>query len=129
MNTSQHHVIFIDGICVMCNRLSQTLIRLDSKKQFLFSTLDSVFAQKKRLQPSGDSILVLSQDGTLYAKSKAIRFIIRQLPYVKWFGVLLQIIPKSILDRLYDRIARNRYQWFGKLDSCPLQTHDRFIQE
>lgn len=128
MNTSQHHIIFIDGICVICNRLSQTLIRLDSKKQFLFSTLDSAFAQKKRLQPSGDSILVLSQDGTVYAKSKAIRFIIRQLPYVKWFGVLLYIIPRFILDHLYDRIAKNRYQWFGKHNSCPLRTHNRFIQ-
>ena len=128
MSTSQHHVIFIDGICVMCNRLSQTLIRLDSKKQFLFSTLDSDFAQKKLLQSSGDSILVLSQDGTVYAKSKAMRFIIRQLPYVKWFGVLLYIIPRFILDHLYDRIAKNRYQLFGKHNSCPLRTHNRFIQ-
>lgn len=129
MNTSQHHVLFIDGICVLCNRLSKALIRLDSKCQFLFSTLDSTFAQKTLGEPTTDSILVLTRQGKIYAKSKAILFIVRQLPYVKWIGVLLQIIPKSILDRLYDRIARNRYQWFGKLDSCPLQTHDRFVQE
>ena len=46
MNSPQHHVVFIDGICVLCNRLSRILIRLDKKKQFLFSTLDSPLRKK-----------------------------------------------------------------------------------
>ena len=83
MNTSQHHVIFIDGVCVLCNRLSRILMRLDSKKQFLFSTLDSSFAKKTLLELKEDSIVVRSQDEMIYTKSKAILFIIRQLPKVK----------------------------------------------
>ena len=65
----------------------------------------------------------------IYAKSKAILFIIRQLPYVKWIGLMIQIIPRFILDFLYDRIAKNRYLWFGKHKACPLLAHDRFVQE
>ena len=129
MNTSQHHVIFIDGVCVLCNRLSRILMRLDSKKQFLFSTLDSSFAKKTLLEPKEDSIVVLSQDEMIYTKSKAILFIIRQLPYVRWIGILLKIIPGLALDYAYDRVAKNRYQWFGKHNSCPLITDDRFIKE
>jgi len=128
MNSPEHHVVFIDGICVFCNRLSRILIRLDAKKQFLFSTLDSPYAKKTLLQPKEDTILVFSQKGMIYTKSKAILFIVRQLPYVKWIGILFQIIPTFILDHLYDRIAKNRYRWFGKHDACPLLTHDRFIQ-
>jgi len=129
MNSPQHHVVFIDGICVLCNRLSRLLIRLDAKNQFLFSTLNSAYAKKTLVQPKEDSILVFSQKGIIYSKSKAILFIIRQLPYVKWIGILFQIIPTFILDHLYDIIAKNRYRWFGKHDACPLLTHDRFVQE
>jgi predicted DCC family thiol-disulfide oxidoreductase YuxK len=128
MNSPQHHVVFIDGICVLCNRLSRILIRLDAKKQFLFSTLDSPYAKKTLLQPKEDSILVFSQKGMIYTKSKAILFIVRQLPYVRWISILFQIIPTFILDHLYDRIAKNRYRWFGKHDACPLLTHDRFVR-
>ena len=128
MNSPQHHVVFIDGICVFCNRLSRILIRLDAKKQFLFSTLDSPYAKKTLLQPKEDTILVFSQKGMIHTKSKAILFIVRQLPYVKWIGILFQIIPTFILDHLYDRIAKNRYRWFGKHDACPLLTHDRFVR-
>ena len=128
MNSPQHHVVFIDSICVLCNRLSRLLIRLDQKKQFLFSTLDSPYAKKTLSQPKEDSIVVFSQKGMIYTKSKAILFIIRQLSYVKWIGILFHIIPTFILDHLYDRIAKNRYRWFGKHDACPLQTHDRFVR-
>ena len=129
MNTSQHHVILIDGVCVLCNRLSRILMRLDSKKQFLFSTLDSSFAKKTLLESKEDSIVVRSQDEMIYTKSKAILFIIRQLPYVRWIGILLKITPVFALDYAYDRVAKNRYQWFGKHNSCPLLTDDRFIKE
>lgn len=128
MNSPQHHVVFIDGICVLCNRLSRILIRLDAKKQFLFSTLDSPYAKTTLLHPKEDSILVFSQKGMIYTKSKAILFIVRQLPYVRWISILFQIIPTFILDHLYDRIAKNRYRWFGKHDACPLLTHDRFVR-
>ena len=129
MNSTQHHIVFIDGICVLCNQLSKILIRLDKKKQFLFSTLESPYAKSLFLEPKEDTILVFSQKGMIYAKSKAILFIIRQLPYVKWIGLMIQIIPRFILDFLYDRIAKNRYLWFGKYKACPLLTHDRFVQE
>ena len=129
MNSTQHHIVFIDGICVLCNQLSKILIRLDKKKQFLFSTLESPYSKNLFLEPKEDSILVFSQNGMIYAKSKAILFIIRQLPYVKWIGLMIQIIPRFILDFLYDRIAKNRYLWFGKHKACPLLTHDRFVQE
>lgn len=129
MNSTQHHIVFIDGICVLCNQLSKILIRLDKKKQFLFSTLESPYAKNLFLEPKEYSILVFSQKGMIYAKSKAILFIIRQLPYVKWIGLMIQIIPRFILDFLYDRIAKNRYLWFGKHKACPLLTHDRFVQE
>ena len=122
-------MLFLLTVSVYCAiGYSRILIRLDAKKQFLFSTLDSPYVKKQLLQPKEDTILVFSQKGMIYTKSKAILFIVRQLPYVKWIGILFQIIPTFILDHLYDRIAKNRYRWFGKHDACPLLTHDRFVR-
>ena len=122
-------MLFLLTVFVLCNWLSRLLIRLVAKKQFLFSTHNSAYAKQTLVQPKEDSILVFSQKGIKYCKSKAILFIIRQIPYVKWIGILFQIIPTFILDHLYEIIAKNRYRWFGKHDACPLLTHDRFVQE
>jgi len=81
-------------------------VRLDSKKQFLFSTLDSSFTKKTLLEIKENSIVVRSQDEMIYTKSKAILFIICQLPYVRWIGILMKIIPVFALDYAYDRVAK-----------------------
>ena len=62
---------------------------------------------------------MFSQKGTIYTNSKAILFIIRQLPYAKWVGVLFHIIPTFILDHLYDRIAKT------DIDGLESKTHVR----
>ena len=129
MDSAQHHVVFIDGICVLCNRLSKMLIQLDTKKRFLFSTIDSRYAKTVLGQLPTDSIIVRTFQGDVYTKSRAILWIMRQLPYVKIIGLCFQIIPNSILDYIYSLIAKRRYQWFGIYDSCPIQTHDRFIKD
>jgi predicted DCC family thiol-disulfide oxidoreductase YuxK len=45
------------------------------------------------------------------------------------FGVLM-IIPRQIRDPFYDFVARHRYQWMGKSDSCRVPTEEdrkRFV--
>jgi predicted DCC family thiol-disulfide oxidoreductase YuxK len=44
---------------------------------------------------------------------------------------LLRIIAPLIRDIFYDLIARNRYKWFGKKESCMLPTEEmkkRFLE-
>ena len=45
-----HPVIFFDGVCNLCNGAVRTVIKLDSKRHFRFSSLQSDFA-KTTLQP------------------------------------------------------------------------------
>jgi predicted DCC family thiol-disulfide oxidoreductase YuxK len=44
-----------------------------------------------------------------------------------WWRVLKvsAILPEALRDWLYDRIAANRYRWFGKADYCALLTPDQ----
>lgn len=74
--------------------------------------------------------IFLAEEHQLYEKSSAILRILKELkrPY-NWLYLLI-VIPKPLRDRVYEFIARNRYRWFGKRESCMLPTPElknRFI--
>ena len=58
-----------------------------------------------------------------YVKSEAVLRIARELPRWQWTWVF-HFIPRSIRDAIYDRVARNRYRWFGPRDACILPNSD-----
>ena len=116
--------ILFDGICGLCTRSIQFIIKHDTSKLFKIVNLQS--ADGKRLI-SAHSIAVdkiysvILIDGSQYlVKSSAIIRIIQEL-----FGPLAIIsilgnIPVSIRDWCYDVIARNRHKWFGEVKDCAL---------
>ncbi|RDT44710.1 DUF393 domain-containing protein, partial [Enterobacter roggenkampii] len=34
------------------------------------------------------------------------------------FGTIFKLIPTGIRNQLYDYVAKNRYKWYGKKESC-----------
>ena len=59
-----------------------------------------------------------------YVKSEAVLRIARELPRWQWTWVF-HFIPRLIRDAIYDLVARNRYRWFGRRDTCILPNSDR----
>lgn len=127
-NFNGKSIILFDGVCNLCNASINFIIKHDSKKQFLFASLQSDAAKEILLQfPSKkvkfDSI-VLIENNIIYDKSIAALRIFRNL---NWAFKLLSIFiltPKFIRDWLYNYIAKNRYKWFGKKAHCTLPTAD-----
>jgi predicted DCC family thiol-disulfide oxidoreductase YuxK len=68
-----------------------------------------------------DSIILIEGDN-LYVKSTAALKISKHLSggYPLLYGFM--IVPNFIRNWVYDLIARNRYGWFGKKDSCMIPT-------
>lgn len=57
-----------------------------------------------------------------YKSSTAVLMLAKKLPwYWQWFQ-LFWIVPTFIRNAIYNWIARNRYKWFGKQDSCMIPT-------
>ncbi|MBK6975792.1 MAG: DUF393 domain-containing protein [Cytophagaceae bacterium] len=118
-----HPVIFFDGVCNLCNGTVRFIIKLDRKRHFRFSSLQSEFA-KHTLEPFGidttnpDTIILLV-DNIIYQKSEAVFRITRQLSRIN-FLIPFKFLPKKINDGIYDFIAKNRYIIFGKKEECPL---------
>lgn len=118
-------IILFDGVCNLCNSSVQYVINYDKKDVFRFVALQSELG-KKILQHIGiadkniDSI-VLYEPGIAYNyKSTAALIIAKNLGGWFHFGTIFRIIPTSMRNVLYDYIAKNRYKWFGKQESCKM---------
>lgn len=116
-------IIFYDGLCAMCNRFIRILITLDKKEKFLLAPLqgkNGKILQKKFSKELKGIDSVIFYNKKVYTKSSAVINILSELGGIYKLAYIFNIIPSFISDYIYDYIARNRFQWFGKLDKCPM---------
>lgn len=125
---SEFPVVFFDGFCNLCNGAVQFTIERDRKNIFRFSSLQSDYAQEKlsgfSLNKGQGESMVLLEDGKVYERSTAALRVARRLSggWPLLYGFI--IIPRFIRDAVYKYIAKNRYKWFGKQESCWVPTPD-----
>lgn len=133
MDTSGPIVLF-DGVCNLCNRSMQFILKRDKKKIFRFASLQGEFGQqvlKQHNLPTDDfNSFILLEGDLLYTRSKAALRVLKHLRrgWQLLYGFI--IIPKFIRDGVYKWIARNRYKWFGKRESCMIpaaELRNRFL--
>ncbi|MDQ7052502.1 MAG: DCC1-like thiol-disulfide oxidoreductase family protein [candidate division KSB1 bacterium] len=132
---SHHPIILFDGYCHLCNGAVDFLLARDRRRVLRFASLQSGLGQRlvRRCQlgePPPDSI-VLVVERRCYVRSEAVLRACRYLPAPwKWCAVL-RMVPRPIRDGLYDWIARQRYQWFGRREQCRVpgpEDMDRFLE-
>jgi predicted DCC family thiol-disulfide oxidoreductase YuxK len=122
-------ILFYDGVCGLCDRLVQFVLRRDRRAHFRFAALQSDLARRTlaRFGKSADdldTLYLLTADGRLLQKARAIFYALRTLGLPWSLGALFGILPTVVVDWFYDRVARNRYRLFGKRDRCRLPTGD-----
>ena len=124
---SNKKIILFDGICNLCNSVVQFVIKHDKKDNFRFVALQSELGQEivayigintKNI----DSIVLYEPGIAYYYKSDAALQIAKNLDGIFSLGVLFKILPTGIRNQLYDYIAKNRYKWYGKKESCMVPT-------
>lgn len=135
MYQSTHSILLFDGICNLCNGVVQFIIKRDKKGIFRFASLQSDIGQellaKYGLPTDAINTIVLIENGQAYTHSSAALKIAPHLS-ILWIWIkLLWIFPAFIRDWIYNWIAKNRYRWFGKQESCMLPKQEwkgRFLQ-
>ncbi|MFY0606060.1 MAG: DUF393 domain-containing protein [Cyclobacteriaceae bacterium] len=123
---TSYHIIYFDGVCNLCDGLVNEIIDQDDSNLFKFSSLQSDFARSSLSESDLDidkiDSIILWSEGAYFIKSQAV-FRIAQILKGKWFLIaMFRWIPTKLADYVYDIVARNRYRWFGKLDSCKIPT-------
>ena len=122
-------IILFDGVCNLCDAAVQFVIQHDKKDVFRFVALQSELGQEI-LKHIGiilkkiDSIILYEPGVAYYYKSQAALEIAKSLGGFFHFGTFFRIIPTGISNQLYDYIAKNRYKWYGKKESCLLPTEE-----
>ncbi len=122
-------IILFDGVCNLCNRSVQFAIKRDEKRLFRYASLDSnlgkLLLKERAIDRSKvDSIVLVDPNKAYYVKSSAALEIAKQLKGWPKLLSLLLIFPSWLRDPVYDFIAKNRYRWFGKKESCIVPTKD-----
>jgi len=123
-------IILYDGVCGLCNRLVQFLLRHDKRGQLRFASLQSEFAEKV-LRKHGldnkdlDTFHFVENyeqpDERVFGRSEAVVKAGRSLGGL-WavLASVASVFPRALLDPLYRLVARNRYRVFGKFETCML---------
>jgi predicted DCC family thiol-disulfide oxidoreductase YuxK len=124
-----------DGVCVLCSGFVQFWLKRDRDGVMHFASAQSSTG-RRMLEALGlpddfyDRSIVLIEDGRAWFGSTAVLRALRHLPAPwRWLGLLL-VVPRAMRDPLYGLVARNRYRWFGRRDTCLVPTpavRSRFI--
>jgi predicted DCC family thiol-disulfide oxidoreductase YuxK len=130
-------VILFDGVCNLCSRTVDFVLRHDRHARFRFAALQSpagrAVLKTHGVQTAGLNYIVLIESGRIVMRSTAILRIGRGLGGL-WtvLGVAGYLLPRPLRDGIYNVVARHRYAWFGKRDTCRLPTPEeqsRFLAQ
>ena len=131
---STYPIVLFDGVCNFCNYWVSFAIKRDRKKKLRFASLQGETAKQilpqYNIQSSSLSSVIFIDNGRAYTQSSAAIRICKHLDggWKLFYGLI--IIPKFIRDFFYNIIARNRYKWYGKKESCMVPTpylKERFL--
>lgn len=121
------NIILFDGVCNLCDASVQFIIKHDKKDVFRFVALQSDLGLEiiKYIGIDArniDSIILYKPGIAYYYKSSAALEIAKELGGFFSLVTLFKIIPEIFRNKIYDYIAKNRYKWYGKKESCMLPT-------
>jgi predicted DCC family thiol-disulfide oxidoreductase YuxK len=123
MTRAVHPVILFDGVCHLCSRSVQFILKHDKPGKFRFASLQSPVAQQMLVQrglpANGDfNSFLLIKGCKVYTRSSAALRVLKQLGSGWTIFYVFLFIPPFIRNGIYDWISRNRYRWFGRRDAC-----------
>ena len=120
-------IILFDGVCNLCDTSIQFIIKHDKKDIFRFVSIQSDLG-KQLLTHIGvdtskiDTIILYLPTVAYYTKAQAVFRVLKDFEGL--FSVLyyLKFLPKFVTNNLYDFVAKNRYKWYGKKETCLIPT-------
>jgi predicted DCC family thiol-disulfide oxidoreductase YuxK len=136
LTSRSHHVLFFDGVCGLCDKTVHFLLKRDRRDRIRFAPLQGKLAAEV-LPPLGgrpeqlDTLYFLTRDGRLLQKSQAVLAAVGALGGAWALLGVLRVVPRPVLDVLYNFVARVRYRVFGKYETCGIPSAEeraRFLE-
>jgi predicted DCC family thiol-disulfide oxidoreductase YuxK len=133
------HLVLYDGVCGLCSRLLQFLLRHDHRRVFHFASLQGATGQAVVERCGGNpheltSFYVVADYRTTrsraFTRSDAALFVAGQLGWPWKAARVLSVVPRRVRDRAYELVARTRYRVFGRFEVCLIprpEFRNRFV--
>ena len=122
-------IILFDGLCNLCDATVQFIIKRDTKDVFRFVSLQSDLG-RELLQKLPiefqliDSVILYESEKVFFYKSQAVFEIVKSIGGIYYCLLIFKLLPNAITNSVYDFIAKNRYRWWGKKESCLVPSKD-----
>ncbi|KGA97470.1 hypothetical protein AJ85_13800 [Alkalihalobacillus alcalophilus ATCC 27647 = CGMCC 1.3604] len=134
MEIDQEAIILFDGVCNVCNKTIDFLLKHDKQQHFKFASIQSKIGQQLiqeyRIDPTVDSVIVIEQNKAHLHSDAVLKIIPKLSWYWQWLR-LFKVVPRRWRDRFYFWFAKNRYRFFGTKSTCRLPTKEerkRFLE-
>lgn len=108
-------LVQFDGMCILCSRTIKFILKADLKNKFLFQAL-----QNSTEGQNSDTIIVTDKAGEKLYYSDAVLKIGKELGGFYHAIQIIKLLPRSWRNSIYKWVARNRFRWFGRRQSCYL---------
>ena len=131
-------LVLFDGKCNLCNGAVQFIIDHEREPNLKFAPLQSDLATERLTVVIGAAAtkalvlgatgngdpdtIVLIENGKAHTHSTAALRLAAHLGAPWRWAFVFFLVPRAIRDVVYRWVARNRYRWFGKTDSCRVPT-------
>jgi len=127
-------LLLYDGVCGLCNRLVQWIIQRDRHGRVQFAALQSDLGQEllraHGMRTDDFDTAVMIERGQAFTKARAVLRVFAALGRPWSLLTPFARLPRPLIDFFYDRVARNRYRFFGRSESCmlpPPEVRSRFL--
>ena len=115
-------IIVFDGKCVLCSRWARFVMRHDRDKRFRLlaaqTPLGAALYEHYGLDPVDYETNVLLEDGRAFLKSEGTIRMFERLGFPWSLMTVFRVVPRALRDKLYNVVARNRLDWFGRCEIC-----------
>ncbi|NDE15271.1 DUF393 domain-containing protein [bacterium] len=120
-------VVYFDGVCNLCNRFVDFLVRIDRARVLRYAPIQGETARARGIydaarEPVPGSIVVqrdvAEQDGERWTESDAVIRIFTHVGGIWSAAAILRVVPRTLRNAVYRTVARNRYRIFGRRDTC-----------
>ena len=122
-------IILFDGLCNLCDATVQFIIKRDTKDVFRFVSLQSDLGREllQKLPIEFQltySVFLYESEKVFFYKSQAVFEIVKSIGGIYYCLLIFKLLPNTITNAVYDFIAKNRYKWWGKKESCLVPTKE-----
>ncbi len=124
-----HPVVVFDGMCMLCSANARFILRHDRRGHFRLATMQgaagAALMARYGVDPLDPETFIVVEGDRALRDSDAVFAIWHGLGWPWRAGAMLRVVPRPLRDGIYRLVARNRYRWFGRRETCFVPTAEQ----